>query len=177
MTSDNSAGRRWALVAGIVVITLALWLLLDSMGVAVPSLGRFWPIFPLLGGLASIADFFIGSRRPSSLGRGIIATGLALLMFAFIYQVLDWRQVGQWWSAVPLIAGTAFFSSWLVGGRKKPPLLVLGASGIGLGLTGLAPHLDWLERLLPPAAVFWGILLLIVGIYLLWRAFAKRDTN
>ncbi len=177
MASDSSTGRRLALIGGIVVITLALWLLLGAMGVAVPSLGRFWPIFPLLGGLASIVDFFVGSRRPSSLGRGIVATGFALLMFAFTYHVLDWQRVGQWWPAVPLIAGTAFFSSWLVGGRQKPALLVLGSIGIGLGLTGLAPHLSWLERLLPPVAVFWGLVLLVLGIYLLWRALGRREAS
>lgn len=177
MTSNQNAGRRWALIAGITVVALALWLLMDAMGINVPSLSRFWPIFPLLGGLASVADYFVGSRRPSSIGRGIFAAGLALLMFAFNYQVLDWRRVGQWWPALPLIFGAAFFSSWLVGGRQKPKLLVAGAVGLGIGLTGLAPHLNWLDRLLPPVAVFWGGLLLLLGIYLLWRAFRKDEAT
>ncbi len=166
--------RRWYLVGGVVVIAVAVWLLLASMGVAVPGLVRIWPGFVTLGALASVLDFFVGSRRASSLGQGVAGLGLSWLLFGFTFGWLEWRQVGGWWPALPLIAGLALLTSYVAGKATAPLQLILGTIGLGLGLTFFAPHVPWLDRLLPPPAVAWGILLLLLGGVLVWRTLAGR---
>lgn len=170
--SEASQPRRRYLVGGVIVIAVAIWILLQAAGVAVPSLKEFWPIFVLLGGLASIADYFAGSRAPGSLGKGVAGLGIAALAFGFTTGWLSWRNFLDWFPAIPLIAGAAFLATWLADHRRTSSYLILGIVGLGLGITGYAPRLDWLERFLPSAAVSWAILLLILGIFLLWKNFS-----
>ncbi len=173
MVEEQSSSRRRYLVAGVVVVTVALWLLLDSMGVAVPSWKRFWPVFPLLGGLVSTAFFFLRQGKPGALGKGVAGILTGLLFFSFTYGHLDWRQFGQWWSAIPLILGLAFLATWVAGKMSQPPYLILALIGMGLGLTGFSAHFDWLEKLMPPAAVVWGVALLGIGGLFIWRSMKK----
>ena len=160
--------RRY-LVAGVVVVSVALWLILDSLGVGVPPLRRFWPIFAVIGGLASIVDYLIGGRVPASLGKGVAGIGVGILFFAFTYGQLSWLEVGDWLPALPLITGAGLLATWF-GGNRTPPFLVLGVVGVALGATFYVDNFAWLERLMPPPALVWGVLLLVLGGYLVWRS-------
>jgi hypothetical protein len=166
--------KRWYLAAGVVVIAVALWLILESLGVGLPPLGRFWPLFVVLGALGFIADFFAGSRTPSSLGRGVGGLGMAVLFFAFSTDAIGWRDFFAWWPALPAIFGASFLASWFAGKMQVQSHLVLGAVGIGLGLTGLAAHYRWFAKIVPSPAILWAILLLVVGIILLRKTFVGR---
>ncbi|MEM7050304.1 MAG: hypothetical protein AAF604_11630 [Acidobacteriota bacterium] len=173
VTPSASGARRRYLVVGVVVVAVALWLLLDAAGVGVPPLRQFWPVFAILGGLASAVDFFVGTRRPSSLGKAAAGIGTGALFFSLTYGYLSWRPLLDWLPGIPLIVGFALLTTWLAGGLRKPPLLVWGAVLAGLGLTAFASRYDWLERILPSPIVFWAVLLLALGLYMIWRAFRK----
>jgi hypothetical protein len=147
--------------------------MLDIMGVNVPSWGKFWPIFPLLGGVISSVFFFLRDGRPGALGKGVAGILLGLLFFSFTYGHLDWRRFGQWWPAIPLIIGVAFLATWVAGKMTQPPYLVLALLGMGLGLTGFSARYDWLEKIMPPVAVVWVIILLAVGGLFVWRGMKK----
>lgn len=166
--------RRGYLILGSVVIFLALWLLLGAAGFAVPELARFWPIFAVLGGVASIADYFGGTRAPASFGRGWAAIGTGALLFAFTYDKVGVFAVGRWWPALPLIAGAGFFATWLAGSRKTP-YLVVGLLGLALGVTSGIGRFEWLARVLPAPGVIWGVLLLALGVYLLWKNLRRGE--
>lgn len=172
--SPSPSPRRAYLVGGVIVLAVALWLLLQAAGVPVPDLSRYWPLFILLGGLASIADFFVGSRSAGSVGQGVFGIGLSFLCFGFTVYDLTWHNPGSWLPALPLILGAAFVATWIAEGFQTSSFLVAGVVGIGLGLTGYGLHYDWLARILPSPAVLWGIILLILGIFLLWRNFRPR---
>jgi len=174
--SEGSQPKRWYLAAGVVVIAVALWLILESVGVGLPPLNRFWPIFVVLGGLGFIADYFAGSRTPSSLGRGVMGLGMSVLFFAFSTDAIGWRGFLDWWPAVPAIFGAGFLASWFAGRMESQVHLVLGALCLGLGLTGLATRYDWFAKIIPSPAILWAVLLLIVGIILLRKTFAGRKS-
>ncbi|MEM7481248.1 MAG: hypothetical protein AAF481_08750 [Acidobacteriota bacterium] len=162
--------RRGLMVAGAVVVTVAIWLLLDALGVGVPSLKRFWPAFVLVGGLASVVDFLVGSRRPASLGRGVAGIGFAVLFFALTYGRLSWRPLLDWLPGLPLVAGLALIATWLAGRGRRASLMASGLILTGVGVSGFAARFDWLERLLPSPVIFWAVLLLVVGLFMIWRA-------
>lgn len=166
---EPSTPRRWYLVAGVTVISIALWLLLESAGVPVPSAKLYWPIFILPGALASIADFFIGSRRATSVGRGVAAIGFACLFFAFSFGRLGFGSFFDWWPAIPLIAGAGFLTTFFADRMQTASYLVTGIIFFGIGLSFWAHRFDLLQKLLPSPAVSWGILLLILGIYLVGK--------
>jgi hypothetical protein len=173
--SSPKPQRRY-LVAGVIVLAIAGWLLLPALGVALPPLARSWPVFILLGGLASVADFFVGSRAPGSLGRGVFGMGLGLLCFGF--STGRWgffEDFFLWFPALPLIIGAGFLATWLADGRRRHKQLIAGVVGVGLGITGFAHRFDWLHRLIPSPAVFWGLLLLVLGAVLLWQNFRPRS--
>ncbi|MCB1054807.1 MAG: hypothetical protein KDD11_04755 [Acidobacteria bacterium] len=173
--SESPRPRRLYLVGGVIVVAVALWLLLEAAGLPVPELARWWPVFVILGGLASLADFFVGSREAGSIGKGVFGIGVACLCLGFTVGSLSWSHVGSWAPALPLIFGAAFLAAWIADGFETSGFLVAGLVGVGLGLTFYGFHYDWLARILPSPAVLWGILLLILGAFLLWRNFRPKS--
>ncbi|MCB1036168.1 MAG: hypothetical protein KDD47_20260 [Acidobacteria bacterium] len=171
---EPSSPRRWYLVAGVTVIAIALWLLLEAAGVPVPSARLYWPLFILPGAVASIADFFIGSRRGSSMGRGVAALGFAGLFFAFTFGHLRFANFFDWWPAIPLIAGVGFLTTFFADRMKTASYLVTGVIFLGIGLSFWATRFAWLQRLVPSPAVAWGILLLGLGIFLVGKTLRGR---
>lgn len=164
--------RRGYLVGGLILIVIAIWLLLEAAGVDLPPLGKLWPAFLLLGGLASVADFFIGSRDPHSLGRGVAGIGFGILLLLFTHRKLLWRDGDVWLPAVALIVGLGVLATWL-GGKRTQSRLIVGLIFSGLGLAGLVGQFDLLQRLLPSPLVVWGVLLLILGVFLVWQNFRR----
>jgi hypothetical protein len=174
-TTRRSATRRSAtraaLVFAAVAITLGLWLLLDTLGVDLPSLGRWWPIFLIVGGLASLADFLLLSRQPRSAGQAMLGLGLGLLFFSI---TLGWTRLvtfWDWFPGVPLIVGLAFLAAWLAGGRARGDLLVVGIVFAALGLLGFVLRYPALRDILPSSELVWSLVLLFGGGWVLWRLF------
>jgi hypothetical protein len=165
---------RNALVFGAIAVVLGLWLLLDAFGVPVPSFGRFWPIFLILGGLVSLADYVWLSRRPLSAGQAMLGVGLGMLAFSI---TLGWTRLLTFWDwipGVPLVIGLAFLATWLAGGRARTELLVVGVVFALLGLLGFVLRYPAIRDILPSAELIWAFALLFGGGLVLYRVLANR---
>ena len=158
---------RLTLIVGSVVLLVGFWLLLDSLGVPVPPLGRHWPFFLVLGGLASLADWAFVSRRPGSLGQGVVGIGLGILAYLLVFDRLMWQDFGNWWPALFLIAGVAWLATWAADGMVGSRRLTLGLVSVGLAITGWGWQMVHVE-------VLWAVILLVLGGLLLWRTLRHR---
>ncbi len=174
---EASAPRRWYLVVGVTVIVIALWLLLESAGVPVPSAKTYWPIFILPGAIASMVDFFIGSRRATSMGRGVAALGFSALFFAFSFGHLGFFNFFDWWPAIPLIAGAGFVTTFFADRMQTASYLVTGVIFLGIGLTFWVHRFDLLRKIMPSPTVAWGILLLGLGVYLVSKTLRGKKKS
>lgn len=165
--------RGVVIVAGTAIL-VGLWLLLEEIGVAVPSLARAWPVFVLLGGLVSLVDFVFWSRAAGSLGRAIFGAGLAAWLFRFTTRPFGWREFLDFLPALPTLAGVALLATWGVDRERRNGHLVSGTVLLALGLVGFAARFEFLRELLPSAQLVWAVLLLFAGVALLWTNLRRR---
>lgn len=159
---EGERGTRIALVLGTVVVAVGLWLLLDSFGVPVPDLGEHWPIFLILGGLASAVDWAWVSRRSGSAGQAVVGIGLGILFYLLELDRLQWRDFDDWWPSLFLIAGLAYCTAWAAGRFQSSRRLTAGLVLLGLAATGWGWQLLKLQ-------VMWAVILLAIGAFVLWR--------
>lgn len=159
---------RRLLSLGIVALAVGLWLLLDSLGMPVPDMKQHWPAIVLLGGIASLADFALVSRRPVSMGIGIFAIGLGWFFYTFTTGSAQFRQIGEWWPALPMIIGASLLAGWVVQREKSLALFASGAIAVGVALSGWGAG-RW------PTQLVWGGVLVAIGLVFLWRTLSHRD--
>ena len=108
----------------------AVWTGLGLIGLGIAFLvatlagwDRFWPVFPLLGGLAFLVAY-IGSGFKDSgfVWIGVAATLVGLFFFGFTLGIWEWEEMRELWPIFPLIAGIAFIATFLAErGRKRLP--------------------------------------------------------
>jgi len=153
---------------GFSVLAVGLWLLLEAMGVELPPLGRHWPMFLLLGGLASLLDWWRVSRRPAALGQAVVGLGLGVLGYLMVFERIGVSGIEDWWPWLPAIAGVAFLAAWAAGGRRSARQLTLGLVALGVAITGWGWHLVRLQ-------VVWAVILLLIGGFILWRTLFRGD--
>ncbi len=168
--SPSSSSTRRLLVIGSVVLSVGAWLLLHSLGVPVPDLSRHWPLFLLLGGVASLLDYFFLSSRPAACGIGVFGLGLGILFYLFSLSKLSLGDISLWGPAIPLVLGLAFLATWFVGQPRAPSLLTLGVVGLGLALSGWGWRIVRIESL-------WALVLLAIGGFFIWRAVKQGRSN
>lgn len=147
---------RRALVAASALLLTGAWLLLESLGVRLPPLSRHWPLFVLAGGVASIADWALVSRRAGALGRGVFAVVLGIDLYLLTLHRVAWGHVRLWGPGIFLAVGLGCLATWAADRRRSPRLLVFGVIGIGLAVT----FWGWGEL---PLGLFWGAVLLFLG--------------
>lgn len=165
-------GARIALVFGSVGVFLGAWLLLDSTGADLPPMARHWPLFVAVGGLASLVDYWIFSRRPGAAGQAVFGVGLAAWFYVFSLGHVDtFGEFLDWLPGLPTLVGVAVLLTWWLSDARRTGLLVTGVVALGLGLTGLAIQFEAFREMLPPAQMVWAVLLLVAGGLLLWRTF------
>jgi hypothetical protein len=172
--SAPRGGRRLALVAAAVALVLGAWLALDALGAPTPSFARYWPVFLLLGGLVSLADFVLSARSPSAIAGAFIGLGLGSFLLVFTTRQAGWSAFFDWLPMVLVIFGVAAIAAWLASGSEHHQLLVLGIVLLGFGLTGLALTVEAIRRILPKGELLWAILLLVAGGLLAVRLFRRR---
>jgi hypothetical protein len=152
---------------GLILLFLGGWLLLDFMDVNLPSLARHWPLFVILGGLGSLVDHFTISRRAGALGFGIFGLGMGAIFYCLSTGCTQLTALGDWGPGIPLVLGLALLGTWLVSSPRDSTQLTLGILGVGLAIAGWGYQFIRLELL-------WAALLLSLGGFFVWKAFAKR---
>ncbi len=159
-----------ALAVGVAALVGGLWLLLNAQGVGVPPFKDLWPILLLLAGVAFLVDYFGFGKAPRSAGWAVAWIGFGVLAFALTLNYTSWKKILDWLPSFPMILGLSFITAWIAGKRQSANLMVAGAVLAGLGLMGYAARFDFLKKILPSAQVFWAVLLVAGGIFLVWRA-------
>jgi hypothetical protein len=147
---------RTALVVAAVLLLAGGWVLLSSLGVRLPPLSRHWPLFLIVGGMASIADYALVSKRPGALGRGVFAIALGVDLYLLTLRRVPWRHVRAWGPGLYLAVGLACLAAYAADAKRSPRLLVFGVLGVGFAIT----FWGWGEV---PLGIFWGGLLLLLG--------------
>lgn len=166
---------RMPLVFAFVVIVLGGWLLLEAFGVSVPRISRIWPLFIAVGGVASLLDFLIISRRPRSAGQAVIGIGLAIVGFAFSNGGFNWAEFLDWLPALPIVVGLGMLTTWAVAGRSDSGLFGGSLVVMAIGVLGIFARFDILRDFLPSAQIVWAVGLLCVGILVAWRVFNRQE--
>ena len=139
------------------------------------DLHDWWPIFPVIGGIAFISMFALGKERNAGLlvpGCGGLMVGL--FFFLFTLGTFNWNDMGRMWPGFPLIGGLTFLAVWAVN-RRDVGLLVPAGLGLAVGLVGFAFTLGGLG--IRWLAHSWPILLIVVGLIMVGQSlFGKRKT-
>lgn len=158
---------RRALVWGTVALLVGLWLLVESLGVDAPEIARHWPLFPILGGLASLADWALVSRRPGAAGKGAAAVAFGAAVYPFTLERRLWFEAWGWWPVIPGILAVGCLATWAAGRFRSTAALVLGLLFAGVAVTGWV----WGEV---PATGIWAVVFLAIGAWMVFRAVARR---
>lgn len=155
-------------------VVLGAWLLLDATGADMPSMARHWPVFLAVGGLASLIDYLLFSRLPRAAGQAMLGVGLAAYCYVFSLGHIDgFGDFLDWLPALPSLIGLSMLTTWWLSDQRRAGLLTAGVVMLGLGLSGLAIHLEAFREILPSAQTVWAVLLLAAGGLLLWRTFRR----
>ena len=107
-------------VTGVLVGAFFLAITLGPLGWG--DLGRLWPIFPLIGGLAFLAQWL---ARPSERGLlvpallGLAVGGIALLFTLDLLGEGAGRLLANFWPVVLILLGVALLANYMLSGRKK----------------------------------------------------------
>ena len=167
--------KRGPLIFAFVVIVVGLWLLAEAMGYAVPPLSKIWPVFLVIGGVASLLDYLTISRKPRSAGQAALGIGLGAICFVFTLGYARWGDFLDWLPAVPIVIGAAMLATWAAAGKRDTGLFTGAMVVLALGLLGIFARFQFLRDLLPSAQVVWAIGLLFVGVLVAWRVFSNND--
>lgn len=159
------------LIPGCGSLGLGLFFLAITVGpLRWSDLGDWWPIFPMIGGLAFITTFAFGrEREPGLLVPGLGGFLVGCFFFLYTLGVLDWDDMGLHWPAFPLIGGLTFLGLWLADMRKVGILIPAGL-GIAVGVFGFIDTLWgisflWLFDAWPIALILLGLIIIVRGLW------------
>lgn len=147
-----------SLIAGLVLIVAGLVILGNNLGFFDISFRFIWPWFLIIGG-----GLFLVGWMADRENYGLLMPASILLVygFLFLYSVYgDWR-IGNLWPFFLIGPGLGFLLMYFFG-KKEEGLLIPAGILLGLGLIFL------IGRGTP--RFFWPILLIIVGLFLLFKA-------
>ncbi len=167
--TKKQRGSRIPLVIGLAALGGGAWLLLNSRGFAIPQFKDLWPFLLILAGFGTLADYMFLSRRPGSAGWSVVLVGLGVLAFALTLDYTTWKRILDWLPSFPTIIGLGLLTTWIAGARDNANLPVAGMILLSLGIMGFGARFDWLKEILPSVQVFWAILLVVAGGYLVYR--------
>jgi len=82
------------------------------------EMARWWPGFPLIGGLAFLVLWAAGGAKEAGLlvpSLGGIGTGL--IAFAVTWNLLDWWLISRWWPLLLILTGVGVLLRQFIGRR------------------------------------------------------------
>ncbi len=155
-----------SLVWGILLIIIGFLFLLSNLGWFEFDWGDIWPLVIIIGGIM----FWIGwlANRKEY---GLLMPGTILLVYGcmFQYSVLNgWYYMDIFWPGFLLGPGLGFLFMYLLGNHEKG-LLIPGGILIGLAV------LFWSGQ--DFSRLFWPLLIIGVGVYLLFKSRAKEKIS
>jgi hypothetical protein len=172
--------NRSAIIPGLFLIAIGVWLLAQNLGVSLPGLERLWPVFPLLGGLAFLIQYFGNGRRDD----GLVFVGVAALLvgaffFAFTLVPLRFDDGGlnRWWPVFILIGAAAFFAQWLANVRAWGRLVAAGLALVIGALALASTQQVFSTELVTQLLRLWPLLLILLGVITLARVLYRGKDN
>jgi LiaF transmembrane domain len=171
--------RKGPIIPALFLILLGVYFLLSELGIGIPGWDRIWPIFPLVGGLASLVNYVFGSRRdPGVVFVGTAAMLVGLWFFFITLGPLDYRDLETWWPVFVLIGSIAFLAQWAATRFRDWGALFLALVAFVVGGAGLAVTLQLLgpqTRALLPR--LWPVILILGGLMTLLRALLGKRSR
>ncbi|RME51542.1 MAG: hypothetical protein D6796_00640 [Caldilineae bacterium] len=164
--------KQSSIWTGVVLVGLGLWFLVRNLGVNLPGVGELWPGVLVLGGAASLGQYFSGQNRdPGQIFWGLVVLGSGVFFFLFTLHVwlpvlgrIGWDDMAWLWPAFLLIAGVAFAGQFVLGGFREPILLLPAMVLLAGGVLAFAFTLGFLSPALGRQLLkFWPLLLIVAG--------------
>lgn len=183
MSKDASGRSRTvdSVIWGLILIGVGGWFLLDALGISLPGIGVFWPVFPILVGCAFVIGWLLSPDRRSAYGIMIPATInilVGLFFFGFTLGFFEWGDMAFLWPVFPLIVGIAFVVAWVFSFFKEWGLLVPAGITGAVGVIGLAFTLDRLDNVYLDLLVKgWPVLLILLGLGTFARGLLGRGAS
>ncbi len=171
--SEHRLGRG-TFVTIAICLSVALWLLVDALGGPVPSLKRWWPLFIIIGGVASGFNFY-HSRNSAALTKALLGLGWGCFFLLFTLRYFEWSEGYRLWPVVPFILFVAALGGCLAAGVRGFGLGITSFLSLGIALTGA--HFQWTLPLIPPPAVSWAFVLMSIALVLFRGRFLKEDVS
>lgn len=167
MNETGTPVRTGQLVAGLVVLTVGILLLVDRLGPwEIYGWTRLWPLIVIAVGLSRFVGEDDAGRRGS--GAFLVLLGVWFLINTFEIFGLDWDES---WPLLLILIGLGRFA-FPRGGRARGRGVFLILLGLWFQLTVLGVWgLDWDES--------WPLLIVFAGIFIVWQAFeaARRPRS
>lgn len=167
--------NRGSIIAGIILIVIGGWLLLQQFAVNVPGLKELWPGFVIFGGLAFLISF-VRDRKPDQMFWGVAGILVGGFFFLFTLGQLSWQEdMRRVWPVFLIIFSLASVAQWITIPSRRD-YLIQAALGLFIGLFFLAYNLDLFNRALTQQILqFWPVLLILAGLLTLVRTIRRRN--
>ncbi|MBN1582866.1 MAG: hypothetical protein JXA89_19300 [Anaerolineae bacterium] len=182
--SKGSSGRSstvGSVIWGVILIGVGGWFLLDAIGISLPGIDTFWPVFPVLVGCAFVFGWLTSSDKRSAHGIMIPATInilVGLFFFGFTFGFFEWGDMAYLWPVFPLIVGISFLVAWVFSFFREWGLLIPAGVTGAVGVIGLAFTLDKLDNVYLNLLIKgWPVLLILMGLGTLLRGLFGRTTT
>ncbi len=167
--------NRKAVIPGLLLILLGIWILLSTLGVEWASMERLWPVILIVGGVASFVSGLRSERRESgALWFGIVGTLSGVVFLYITVGPADWEDMAQLWPIFPVIAGLGWLVEWVFTPHAIATL-ALGLAALVVGGVGFAFTYGSLDpELARQLASLWPLLLVLVGLGLVVQYLVQR---
>jgi len=154
------------IIIGLALIILGALFLSDNFGYLDLDFGKIWPLIIVVAG----GGFWIGYFQNRK-NYGLLMPGTILIVYGLIFWYCaqeGWYNMQYLWPGFMIGPGVGFFMLYLLGDKEKG-LLIPAAILTGMGLIFLFSLTDF--------AQFWPIILIVVGIYLIYKHYRSRKSE
>jgi hypothetical protein len=121
MISQVKESRTWLVFGGTIPFLVGLYFLLINTGILeTGSVGRLWPVFPMIVGLAFLAAFFAsGMDYKWLLFPAIVLIGFSVTFLSLLWTRTSFEYIGKLWPLALIVIGVALLVTRLLGQQNK----------------------------------------------------------